>query len=641
MKKEYTVLPIPEYLDKTTAGFLGQLVGFFSGYEFVFTEDGKARIAMPDEWFEMCNGPYAGPNQHKKHSDKLLYNEESRLWEAWNDDDYSIDILNQYILQDMYEKYGTVVSKVITDGWAKYNVYDMGGGNRHRGAYALMSKHRYLPEFAGSYEFGNRYSYCYEPCIENETLGMNAACMPRVAAKLSEKFAVVTSDQDPVVWTRFLVVMYSLAYTENDIPTLVRKAQAVLPPHSFASKVVDRCFELVNEYPNDWRKAIIAAEKEFFLSHDRMVRDTMLEPNVNTSFVILSLLYGKGDYRETCKIVSLAGYDGDSTGAICMGLMGILCGMAQLTVEAHELLWQNGEGVIVNLPYPGAAEGLWMCALGLPERIKITEIVKLYQKNFERVLLENGGRIEGGNYIIPNECIGAADSVYYEDFESGSLDSYTVLGTAELVSGAFEGNYTAKVKGEMFTALNGLKTGEKYRVVCYVNTDENTVATLFVRDGEKEVTATVFKQKKYIRRSFNFIATSETMEFGIKTHGESDEEFATLDHITVSRINERVVGSTTVIGNVIKICGSSAQEVLLKVTFENTAQEVVDAKITVNGDDFNVVPFYRTGELDEKSADSMYIPILLTKEENTVVFTPDKEGLRIVKAKTVTVNDLL
>ena len=118
-----------------------------------------------------------------------MFNEESGLWEAWNDDDYSIDILNQYIIRDMYAEYGTAVSKVITDGWAKYNVYDMGGGNRKRGAYALMSGRRYLPEFAGSYEFGNRYSYCYEPCIENETLGMDAACMPSTAAKLSEKFA--------------------------------------------------------------------------------------------------------------------------------------------------------------------------------------------------------------------------------------------------------------------------------------------------------------------------------------------------------------------------------------------------------------------------------------------------------------------
>ena len=171
VEERYTILSKEEYMDRTTAGFLGQLVGFFSGYEFVYWGDGRARVAMPDSWFEMCNGPYANPNPHKKHSDKLLKNDETGLWESWMDDDYSIDILNQYILRDMYAKYGTVTSKVITDGWVKYNVYDMGGGHRSVGAYGLMSKYKYLPRFAGSWEFGNRYSYCYGPCIEDARHG--------------------------------------------------------------------------------------------------------------------------------------------------------------------------------------------------------------------------------------------------------------------------------------------------------------------------------------------------------------------------------------------------------------------------------------------------------------------------------------
>ena len=77
MSDKYKILPISEYIDRTTSGFLGQLVGFFSGYEFVFTKDKRAYVAMPDDWFEMCNGPYANPNPHKSHSDKLLFNEES------------------------------------------------------------------------------------------------------------------------------------------------------------------------------------------------------------------------------------------------------------------------------------------------------------------------------------------------------------------------------------------------------------------------------------------------------------------------------------------------------------------------------------------------------------------------------------
>ena len=37
----------------------------------------------------------------------------------------------------MYEQYGTVTTKVMTEDWVKYDVWDMGGGHRTMGAYAL------------------------------------------------------------------------------------------------------------------------------------------------------------------------------------------------------------------------------------------------------------------------------------------------------------------------------------------------------------------------------------------------------------------------------------------------------------------------------------------------------------------------
>ena len=53
---DYNVISIEEYRDKTLCGFLSQMVGFLSGYEFVANSAGTARVAMPDSCFEMCNG---------------------------------------------------------------------------------------------------------------------------------------------------------------------------------------------------------------------------------------------------------------------------------------------------------------------------------------------------------------------------------------------------------------------------------------------------------------------------------------------------------------------------------------------------------------------------------------------------------
>ena len=45
-----------------------------SGYEYVRLPNGRGRVAMPDEWFALCNGPYAGNDKYAFQGDKLLIN---------------------------------------------------------------------------------------------------------------------------------------------------------------------------------------------------------------------------------------------------------------------------------------------------------------------------------------------------------------------------------------------------------------------------------------------------------------------------------------------------------------------------------------------------------------------------------------
>ena len=578
------------------------------------------------------------------------------LWEAWIDDDYSIDILDQYILRDMYDQYGTFASKVITDGWVKYDVYDLGGGSRSVGAYALMSKYGYLPEFAGRYEFGNVYSYCYEPCIGNETLGMSAAAMPTTAIEMAEIFGSVTGDQENVTWLKFLAAMYSLAYVESDIPTLIRTAQQILPEDSFTSYVVDTCFALKEKYPDDWRAAVTEAESTLLLHKNLMDKDKTVDPNVNNSFVLLSLLYGEGDFTETCKIVSLCGYDGDSSGAIATGLLGLITGMDDLPAEVNTFLWQDGKGVIINY-HQTDRSGYWMYLNGLPQRLQMSEIIDLYQQNFESILLENGGKIENGNYYIPRTTLGKADSVYFENFNDGDLSSYTVSGgKAELVTEGYEGPYTAKLsasesgKSSMYTTINGLTVGEQYRVVCYVSTTGATEAELFVREAGKDgVTATVYDTSRHVRRYFTFTATATSMEFGIQIP-EAGNAFksVTLDHVSIYRVKEtpvvtdiKVASGSGVGKTQITVNGKVDGEVLLKVTFANPGSATVNASVTVNGEDFKTAAFYKTGTtVDASAVDATYIPVLLSKQQNTIVLSTGSNTLHIQSIEIVTVSDL-
>ena len=216
---KYKVISKETYIDKTTAGFLSQLVGFLSGHEFAKSSDGKCAVAMPDAKFEYLGGLYATDPRCDKHIKHVT----SELWEVWFDDDFSVDVVNQYILSDMYKQKFTVCQKLITDGWINYDVWDMGGGQRKAGAYGVISRRNYLPQFAGNTEYDNWYSYLSEPYIATDTLGMNAAGMPETARDLAAVFSSVTGDRDNTMWAQFFSVMISRAFIISIIVNCINR----------------------------------------------------------------------------------------------------------------------------------------------------------------------------------------------------------------------------------------------------------------------------------------------------------------------------------------------------------------------------------------------------------------------------------
>ena len=631
----YNVLSIEAYKDKTLSGFLAQMVGFLSGYEFAKNSDGSMRLAMPDSWFALCNGPYAEYNSRNKHTDKLLKNTETGLWEVWNDDDFSIDILNQYILRDMYSTYGTFASKVIKDGWVNYNVWDMGGGHRSYGAYGLMKKYGYYPQFSGSTEYGNLYNVNGEPYIGNETLGMSAAGMPNVAVDMAEIFGSATSDRDPVRWLKFFAAMYAQAYFEDDIPTLIRNAQTVLPAGSWQSEVIDYIFELKEKYPTAWRRAVVEADRYCYQKHYD-TENNYGESSVNCSMTLIGLLWGEGDYYETCKIIGLAGHGGDSTTPVGLGIVGIISGWKDLDASTkaviNEKVWQDGSGVIVNLPL-GTTSGTYMYCENLPERLQIADIVEMYRQNFESVLLENGGKIENGNYYIPKALyeVKAVDTVYVNEFESGTLDGFTTVGnvTATPTAAAFSGDYALQLNGNPTVAstaaktLTGLTVGATYRVSAFISVSARTAAQLFVREvGGSDLSAvTVYDQTAYVKRELVFTATASEMEVGFTVPAGTNEfRYAILDELQVIRVEETNVGTAAIVtaagtdgkytGTVqISVNAHTDKEAYLKLTFANPVGKVVNASLQVAGKAYATAPLYKTGTVTDAN-DAVYIPLI-------------------------------
>jgi len=654
---DYRVLSVEDYIDKTSSGHISQYVGFLSGYEFARDSSGNIRVAMPDTWFEICNGPYAEPNSKNKHSDKLLFNSESKIWEVWNDDDFSIDILNQYIIRDMYEQYGTFNTKVIGDDWIKYDVYDMGGGHRTYGAYAIFKSKKYLTPFIGMTEYGNKYGVNGEPYIANETLGMTCAGMPETAMQITDVFASVTSDMDPVLWAKFFSTMYSLAYFEDDIPTLIQEARKVLPEGCVVQQVIDEMLGLRQKYPqlSMWRLACKEAEKLVYRHH--FGQDSKMgETSINCSFVLLGLLWGEGDWFETCRIISLAGHGGDSTTPVGLGIVGVINGMSCITDEALAKTWQDGKGLVVNRPLANTEQGYWMVALGLPERILMADVIKMYQVNFESILVERGGFRYDGNYYIPKTELGSADTAVYEDFDDGGISGITSIkgASAATEEESYMGSSALKITSDekentgAFITVNGLKVGETYRYSAYVYTASSVTVHLFARKaGDKGLGqfASVCNSQKYVLREFTFVATDESMQIGAMVPAEfASHKYAVVDDICVVRVKESKVTDKVSVSKsnggaykgsfTVTVSEKLDKEAFLKVCFSNIGSKTVDGKISINGTEYASAPFYRTGKkLVDGNLDVVYIPLSLANDSNIVT-------IDIGSSNTIYVNDV-
>lgn len=540
-----------EYLNKTLGGLLGQFVGFLSGYEFVF-RGAEPYVGMPLEWFSFINGPYAGNFTHYTPSgfndcyNRLVYNNETNMYEVWSDDDFHIDIFNQLII----DEFGTN-SYAIKEAWKKYVVSDWGGGGD---AMNLINKNELLSPFTGTIEAGNRYGWCTEAYIENETLGMNAPGMVNVATSLIDKFASNVGYFDSIVWAKFYGAMYSLAYFETDVVELMEKAKEVLPNLSYPKKMYDYAFEAYNKYPNDYQKAAIElTEKRRMLYR---IDNIQTDPNVNGGFAILSWLYGKNSYLETCKYASMIGYDGDCTAAITQGIMGILKGFKESNEEysqINEKIYYNGKGIYYNdknTGYPPHIKGDY------PTRQKIDDIVKLYQTNFEKILLENGGEILKDSYLIPTTNVYKDHSYLFENYDAENRDTSNYESKNGTLQNILETENVNSHSGYAYFQFNNLKNGEVYhkfdnliegryyRFTSYVKTSTNTQVKMFARSNTSEDYITFSNVNSIINQELIFKATSKTMDIGFKfEENQAKDSYVIFDDYLLEEINREEISS--------------------------------------------------------------------------------------------------
>lgn len=628
-----------EYRNKTLGGLLGQFAGFLSGIEFKWNS-GVPYVGMPESFFEFLNGPYAGNYEHfvppdPDRYDRLRINPDTGRNEVWSDDDYHIDIFNQLILDERgYTAYD------VKETWKKYPVGDWGGG---ADAARLIATSEMLAPFTGSIEGGNRYGWCTEAYIENETLGMNAPGMPNTATKLVDTFATNVGYFESVWWAKFYAAMYSLAYFERDVRVVMDKAKVYLPEGSWPRRMYDRAFELYEENPDDYAKAAqtLADERHPLYRIDNVQTD----PNVNGGFAILAFLYGRNSYLDTCKYASILGFDGDCTAAITQGVMGILRGFKPGNEEyeaINDTLYYDGEGVYfndtTNLGYVAK-----ILSKDYPERQKIDDIVDLYRKNFEKILVENGGEVKEDCYIIPTSAPTVGKTFLFENYgaenrnsqnftaKNGSLSPIVENGGDNVHSGYAAFSLTGGSGAEVYHTYDGLVKGRTYRLSVYVKTSAGAQVSLFARSGAGSAAEeiTFANATSIIGKELIFRATDEKMQVGFSfPSSASANDNLIFDDFMLEEIEREELSSVSqdlklssdkLLKTISKPAGVKAgEEVILSIRYRNYSGSPAVVSVQRNGKVYGGAVLSNTSKNSMSGYAYLELPYVFEKDSDAV-----------------------
>ncbi|MBQ5363803.1 MAG: ADP-ribosylglycohydrolase family protein, partial [Bacteroidales bacterium] len=291
--------------DKIAGAWLGQMVGNIYGLEYE-----NKFVDEPGE------GPFVFNKAIRKMTD---------VDGAFSDDDTDVEYL--YLL--MMEKNGVDPTYAqVKESWM-YHIRDR-VWLANRAALGLMH-YGFTPPLTGDKRY-NPHWFQIDPQLINEIWAYTAPGMPKYAAGISDWAARITSDDWAVSPTIVYGAMYSEAFFESDIPTLVRHAKDYLPKEDRFRAIIDECLDLWQKYPDDWKASRKVIADELYVNEPDITK-SIWNADLNGAMGILALLYGDGDIEKTLLIGCALGFDCDNQTATICGLLGVINGVESVPMD--------------------------------------------------------------------------------------------------------------------------------------------------------------------------------------------------------------------------------------------------------------------------------------------------------------------
>jgi hypothetical protein len=188
--------------------------------------------------------------------------------------------------------------------------------------------------------------------IEADYIGFMCPGMPNSASAIAQKIGHIMNYGDGVYGGIFVAALYSEAFFNNDIPSVINTALKSLPAESDYYKIIQDVIRLHQQYPTDWK----TAWKELEAKWDEV--DICgagvpfnIDAKLNGAYIVLGLLYGEGDPAKTMEITTRCGQDSDCNPSNAMAVLGVIRGFSGLPKEMQNGVTALGDSLFINTTY--------------------------------------------------------------------------------------------------------------------------------------------------------------------------------------------------------------------------------------------------------------------------------------------------
>ena len=271
----------------------------------------------------------------------FVFRDTNEVWGA--DDDTDIEYIYQHLL--CTNKTLFLTPEQIKNGWIKHIKSDEENylWVSNQKAFDLMQEGILPPE--PSAPENNEFYDMIDAQLTTEIFGLFAPNQPDLALKMAKLPIQTTARGNAEHIAQFYVAVHSLT-AANSFQTnqpkqehkevlfnAVQEARKILPDSTYSAKMYDFVYEQYqqgtpweNTRDSLYKRYQVEQMDGYDITSRNMHCNGCFAAGINFGASLISLFYGEGNYKNTIKIGTLAGWDSDNPTATWGGLIGFMLG---------------------------------------------------------------------------------------------------------------------------------------------------------------------------------------------------------------------------------------------------------------------------------------------------------------------------